>query len=167
VRKYFLLAAENKVVKGSAFAERLYIPERFSAEKKAEIAQRRMARMAKAAPAGGARHLMIVVGEVAEIGKSRFGFKIRFKHVPDCDFLMNEDLHKRLHKRFATEIALWDSNAAQGAHLMAIATFGLSETGVPSCEEVASMVVSRDWIPFENQFELMLLAPWPRTSVAL
>lgn len=158
IRKYLLLAAENKVAKGGSLLERLYVPEPFTAEKKAEIAQRRMARMAQAAaPAKGARQLMIVIGEVAEIGKSRYGFKVRFKHVPDCEFMMNEDLHKRLQKRFATEIELWDSNSKNGVHLMAIATFSVGHTGVPSFEEIALMAVSSGWIPFENQFELMLL----------
>lgn len=158
IRKYLLLAAENKIAKGGALIERLYIPEPFTADKKAELAQRRIAMMAKAAaPAKETRQLMLVVGEVAEIGKSRFGFKIRFKHVPDCDFMMNEELHKRLQKRFATEIELWDSNSENGVHLMAIATFGVGHTGVPSIEEIALMVVSPGWIPFEHQFELMLL----------
>ena len=158
VRKYLLLAAENKMAKGGALLERLYVPEPFTADKKAEIAQRRMARLAKAsAPAGATRQLMIVVGEVAEIGKARFGFKIRFKHVPDCDFMMNEDLHTRLQKRFATEIELWNSNSANGVHLMAIATVGVGHTGVPSFEEIALMAVSPGWVPFESQFELMLL----------
>jgi hypothetical protein len=158
IRKYLLLAAENKMAKGGALIERLYIPEPFTADKKAEIAQRRVARMAKAAaPAKETRQLMIVIGEVAEIGKSRFGFKVRFKHVPDCDFMMNEELHKRLQMRFATEIELWDSNSENGVHLMAIATFGVGHTGVPSIEEIALMVVSPGWVPFENQFELMLL----------
>jgi hypothetical protein len=158
IRKYLLLAAENKVAKGGALPERLYVPEPFTAEKKGEIAQRRVARMAKAAaPAKETRQLMIVIGEVAVIDKSRFGFKIRFKHVPDCDFMMNEELHTRLQKRFATEIELWDSNSENGVHLMAIATFGVGHTGVPSIEEIALMVVSPGWIPFENQFELMLL----------
>jgi hypothetical protein len=158
IRKYLLLAAENKMAKGGALLERLYIPEPFAAEKKAEIAQRRMARMAKAAaPVKEARQLMIVIGEVAEVGKSRFGFKLRFKHVPDCDFMMDEDLHMRLQKRFATEIALWDSNSENGVRLMAIATFSVGHTGIPSFEEIALMVVSPGWIPFENQFELMLL----------
>lgn len=158
IRKYLLLAAENKMTKGSALVERLYIPEPFDKDKKAEIAQRRMARMAKAAaPLKETRQLMIVIGEVAEIGTARYGFKIRFKHVPDCDFMMNEDIHKRLQKRFATEIELWSSNGDNGVHLMAIATVGVGHTGVPSFEEIALMVVSPGWVPFENQFELMLL----------
>lgn len=158
IRKYLLLAAENKMTKGSALLDRLYIPEPFSEDRKSEIAQRRMAQLAKAsAPAKETRQLMIIIGEVKEIGRARFGFKIRFKHVPDCDFMMNEDLHTRLHKRFATEIELWSSNADNGVHLMAIATFSVGPTGVPSFEEIALMVVSPGWVPFENQFELMLL----------
>lgn len=159
IRKYLLLAAENKVVKGGGLPERLYVPEPFTAGKKGEIGQRRIARMAQAAAqAKEIRQLMIVIGDVAAIDKSRFGFKIRFKHVPDCDFMMNEELHTRLQKRFATEIELWDSNSENGVRLMAIATFGVGHTGVPSIEEIALMVVSPDWIPFENQFELTLLA---------
>jgi len=158
IRKYLLLAAENKMTKGSALVDRLYVPEPFSEDRKSEIAQRRMAQLAKAsAPAKETRQLMIVIGEIKEIGTARFGFKIRFKHVPDCDFMMNEDLHKRLRKRFATEIELWSSNADNGVHLMAIATFSVGHTGVPSFEEIAVMVVSSGWVPFENQFELMLL----------
>jgi hypothetical protein len=161
IRKYLLLAAGNKVAKGNALLEHLYIPEPFTVDRKAEIAQRRMARMATMARVGSSpretRRLMLVIGEVAEVGKSRVGFRIRFKHVPDCDFMMNADLHARLHKRFATEIELWNSNQAKGVHLMAIATASVTAAGIPSFEEIALMVVSPGWIPFESQFELMLL----------
>jgi len=158
IRKYLLLAAENKIAKGGALTERLYIPETFSADRKAEIAQRRMSCLARAsAPAKETRQLMIVMGEIAEIGKSRFGFRVRFRHVPDCDFMMSPDLHARLQKRFATEIGLWDANSANGVHLIAIATVGTDQTGVPVFEEIALMAVSPDWVPFETQFELMLL----------
>jgi hypothetical protein len=159
IRKYLLLAAENKMTKGDALLDRLYIPEPFSIEKKNEIAQRRVGRFAKAAArAKATRQLMIVIGEVVAIGKARFDFSIRFKHVPDCEFMMNDQLHGRLQKRFATEIELWSSNADNGAHLMAIATISVGHTGVPSFEEIALMVVSPGWIPFESQFELMLLS---------
>jgi hypothetical protein len=158
IRKYLLQSAENKVTKGSALLERLYIPEPFDNAKKSEIAQRRMAQLAKAsAPARETRQLMLVIGEVAKIEPSRYGFKILFKHVPDTPFMLNEDLHKRLQKRFETELELWNANAENGVHLMAVATFGVGQTGVPSFEEIALMVVSKGWIPFENQVELMLL----------
>jgi hypothetical protein len=138
--------------------ERLYIPEPFSVDKKAEIAQRRMARLAKAAtPVNSTRQLMIVIGEIAEIRKTPRGFAVRFKHVVDCDFQMNEDMHSRLSKRFSNELELWKANGDDGVHLMAIATVGVSQSGVPSFEEIALMAVTQGWVPFENQFEASLL----------
>lgn len=158
VRKYLLLAAENKMSKGTALAEKLYIPEPFSSEHKAELAQRRLARFTKVAGSSKeTRHLMIVIAEVVDIAQSRFGFKIRFKHLPDCEFMMNADIHRRLTKRFATEIELTDSNSDNGVRLIAIATAGVSQTGVPSIEEIALMTVNAGWVPFEDQYELSLL----------
>jgi hypothetical protein len=158
IRKFLLLAAENKLAKGSALVDRLYVPEPFSPERKSEIAQRRMAKLATAtAPARETKQLLIVIGQVAEIGKSRYGYKIRLKHVPDCDFMLNEDLHKRLQKRFGTELELWSSNDDAGVRLVAIATVAVGQTGVPSIEEIALMVTTQSWVPFENQSELLLL----------
>lgn len=156
IRKFLIQAAENKIAKGSNLAEILYIPEAYSVDKKEEIAQRRLAHLMKAsAPDKGTRHLMLMIGEVKEIGSSRYGFKIKFKQVPDCDFMMNEDLHKRLRKRFEIELGLWD--AVDTSHLIAICTVSVGNTGVPSLEEVALMVVSDNWIPFESTFDKMLL----------
>lgn len=156
IRKFLLQAAENKMAKGAGLAELLYIPESYSVDKKEEIAQRRLARLLKAsAPEKGARRLILMIGEVKEISQSRYGFKIKYKQVPDCDFMMNEDIHKRLTKRFETELGLWD--AVEIAHLVAISTVSVGNTGVPSIEEVALMVVSDNWIPFENTSDMMLL----------
>ena len=110
IRKHLIQASENKVTKGSALGDLLYIPESFSPDKATEITQRRVARMSAAAAAGmGTRHLMIVVGEVKELSPSRYGYKVVFKHLPDCHFMMNDDLHKRLLRRFEVEIGLWDA----------------------------------------------------------
>lgn len=156
IRKYLLQAAEDKTAKGGSLADLLYIPESFNAEKQAEIAQRRMARMMKIATSDkGARRLMIAIGEVKEIGQARYGQKIVLKHLPDFPFMVNDDLHKRLLKRFDVEMRLWD--AIEGTHLMMIGTFGIGTTGIASLEEVALMCVTENWIPFESTFEKMVL----------
>lgn len=156
IRKYLLQAAEDKTAKGASLAGMLYIPESFNAEKKNEITQRRMAQMMRiATPEKGTRRLMLVVGEVKEIAQSRYGHKIVLKHLPDCHFMMNDDIHKRLLKRFDVELGLWD--ALEGTHLLMIGTFGIGATGVASLEEVALMCVTENWIPFESTFEKMAL----------
>lgn len=156
IRKYLLQAAMDKTTKGTSLADILYIPETFSVEKKDEITQRRMAQMMQiSAPEKGTRRLMLVVGEVKEVAESRFGYKIVLKHLPDCHFMMNNDIHKRLLKRFEVELGLW--GAIEGTHLMMVGTFGIGPTGVASLEEVALMCVTENWIPFESTFEKMVL----------
>ena len=156
IRKYLLQAAENKTTKGSNFADLLYIPEYFDSEKKDEIAQRRQAHLMRiAAPEKGARKLMVVVGEVKEIGKARYGMKVIVKHLPDYPFQLSDDLHARLIRRFELELSLWDAHA--GSHLIIISTFGVNPVGVANLEEIALMVVNDNWIPYENAYDHLLL----------
>lgn len=156
VRKFLLQAAAGKTSKGGELADSLYIPEAFSPERKDEITQRRVAQFAKAsAPVGGKRHLMIMIGDVKEIAPSRFGHKIIFKHLPDAHFMLAEDLHKRLVKRFEAELGLWE--AVEDSHLVAIATFSVGLTGIASIEEVALQVVTANWIPIADTFEKMVI----------
>ena len=156
IRKYLLQAAEGKVTKRSGLAQLMYIPESFNASNKEEITQRRMTLMAKiGASDKGTRHLMLVIGEVKEIAPSRYGHKIVLRHLPDCHFMMNADLHQRLCKRFDAELTLWDAVAE--AHLMLIGTFAVSGAGVATLEEVALIVVTDNWIPFEHLYDKLLL----------
>ncbi|MCC7005678.1 MAG: DUF1173 domain-containing protein [Ottowia sp.] len=156
INKYLYQAADNKLAKGMNLSDVLYIPESFSLEKKEEINQRRVARMMKNhASHKKLRRLMIAIGEVKSIAPSRFGQKIILKHLPDCHFMMNDDLHARLLKRFNLTLALWD--ALPETHLIMIGTFGVSATGIPTLEEVALINVTENWIPFESTFDKALL----------
>jgi hypothetical protein len=158
IRKYLLLAAEHKNTKGNDLTEILYIPESFTVERKNAITQRRVAQMSRVAEVPGhtgPRRLILLIGEVKEIGPSRYGHKLVVKHLPDFHFMMNEDVHKRLNKRFDMELSLWDS--IEGAHLLAVATFGINIAGVASVEEIGLMVATENWIPFENRADKSLL----------
>jgi hypothetical protein len=156
VRKYLMEAAENKLAKGSGLADILYIPESFSVEKKDAIHQRRLAKMTRASTRiKGAKTLMLVIGEIKEIAPSRYGFKVVLKHLADTHFIMNEDLHKRLQKRFEIELGLWD--AIDEAHLLTIGTFSVRDTGIVTMEEMALMVVDENWIPFESTYDKTLI----------
>jgi hypothetical protein len=156
LKRYLMEAAEDKTAKSTALADLLFIPDPFSSEKKDQLTQQRNARLRRvAAPENGARKLMIVVGEVKEIGVARFGHKVTIKHLPDFPFMLNDDIHKRLRKRFENELALWE--ALETSHLVAIGTFSVGQTGVASIEEMALMIVTENWIPFENLTEKSLL----------
>lgn len=156
IRKYLLEAANEKLVKGTDLNNLLYIPEVFILEKKDEITQRRQQIFQPLLHnTGKSKKLMIAIGKVKSIEKSRHGFKLLLKHVPDCPFMLADDIYKRLQKRFGNELALWD--ALENTHLMTIATFGLNTAGIANVEEIALMNVSEDWIPFDNHHEYTLL----------
>ena len=157
VRKFLLQAAQNKSVQGSDLSNLLYIPENFQAEKKDEIARRRMAQFSKASNSGatGTRKLMLVIGEVKAIETSRYGFKLVLKHLPDCHFMMNDDMHRRLTKRFAVELAMRE--AAEDTHLMCVGTFSVSPAGVVTLEEAALVAVNANWIPIDSLYEKYLI----------
>ena len=156
LRKYLLQAATDKRAKGTALSEQMYIPEAFSLEDKEAAAGRRTAQFARVAGGhGAARKLLVLIGEVNEWGPARYGYKVLVKHVPDMPFCMSEELAKRVKRRFAAELALWD--AVDGAHLIIAGTFGVDPSGTPNLEEVCLMVVTKQWVPFDSTFEYQLL----------
>lgn len=144
------------MTKGSPLLASVYVPEQFTLDEKNELAARCSATLMQiAAPVNGRRQLMLVIGEVKDIGAARFGHKMVFKHLPDCPFMVADDLHRRLLKTSAVELGLWE--AVEHSHLIAIGTFGVSPGGVASLEQVALMVTTPNWIPFETIFDKTLI----------
>ena len=156
VRKQLLLAAENKIAQGDALRSRLYIPESFSIEQRDALNTRRIAQWRQAvAKPGKLQHLMLLIGEVKEIVPARYGYKAVLKHVPDQAFTLDEQLYKRLGRCFDTELALWA--AANTVHMIVIATFSVSEAGIPMIGEMSLMPVTQHWLPIEDSFEFQLI----------
>ena len=156
VRKHLLIAAENKIARGTALQSRLYIPEVFTVEHRDEINARRVAQLMHAAGRSkGPRPLMLLIGEVKEIVPARYGFKAVIKHVPDQPFALDEQLYRRMGRRFERELSLW--GASDAVHMMLIATFGLNDAGVPTIEELSLMPVTGQWLPIEDSFEQQLV----------
>jgi hypothetical protein len=156
VRRHLLHAAEHKLARGDALRARLYVPEPFSIDERDAINARRLAQWQFAVPAPGkAQHLMLLIGEVKEIVPARYGFKAIVKHMPDQAFAIDEQLYRRLGRRFEAELALW--GASDDILMVMIATFGVSSAGVPAIHELCLMPVTRQWLPVEDGFEKQLL----------
>jgi len=156
VRWHLLQAAENKLARGEALRARLYAPEPFSIGDHNAINARRLAQWQHAVAAPGKpQHLMLLIGEVKEIVPARYGFKAVVKHVPDQAFSIDEQLYRRLGRRFELELALW--GASDDVHMVMIATFGVSSAGVPAIHELCLMPVTRQWLPVEDGLEKQLL----------
>ena len=156
VRRHLLHAAEHKLARGDALRARLYVPEPFSIEERDAINARRLAQWRSAVPAPGkAQQLMLLICEVKEIVPARYGFKAIVKHMPDQAFAVDEQLYRRLGRRFEAELAIW--GASDDIHMVMIATFCVSSAGVPSIHELCLMPVTQHWLPVEDGFEKQLL----------
>jgi len=157
VRKQLLSASTDKSAKQQELIKTIYIPETFNLDYKREITARRnkqLAPLSNSAP--GSQQLMIVIAEVKSIEKARFDYKIIAKHCPDYHFFLNEDIHKRINKRFQAELELWDM-LGDRSHLMFIATFMQSATGMAIIQDISLMLVNKHWIPFESQYEYQVI----------
>lgn len=156
VRRQLLLAAQNKLARGEALRSRLYVPEPFSVEQRDAINARRIAQWTQAVAAPGKhRHLLLLIAEVKEIVPARYGHRAVIKHVPDQAFALDEPLYRRLGRRFESELALWGS--ADNVHMVVIATFGVSDAGIPTLAEMSLMPVTPQWLPVEDAFERQLV----------
>jgi hypothetical protein len=163
VRRHLLQAAEHMLARGDALRARLYVPEPFSIAEREAINARRLAQWQHAAAVPGkAQHLMLLIGEVKEIVPARYGFKAVVKHLPDQAFAIDEQLYRRLGRRFEPELALW--GASDDIHMVMIATFGVSSAGIPAIHEMCLMPVTRQWLPIEDGFEKQLLERLVRES---
>lgn len=156
VRKHLLQAAENKMARGDSLRSRLYIPEVFTVEHREAINARRVAHWSQAIAASGKQQqLMLLIAEVKEIVPARYGFKAVIKHVPDQAFALDEQLYRRLGRRFEPELAMW--SAVDDVHMVMIATLSVGGGGIPTIVELSLMPVTRQWLPIENGFEKQLV----------
>lgn len=156
VRRHLLQAAEHKIARGDALRARLYVPEPFSVDEREAINARRLSQWQHVAAAPGkSQHLMLLIGEVKEILPARYGFKAIVKHMPDQAFAIDEQLYRRLGRRFESELALW--GAANDIRMVMIATFGVVVAGVPRIAELSLMPVTQQWLPVEDGFERQLV----------
>ena len=156
VRHHLVQAAEHKLANGCALGARLYVPEAFSVDQRDAISARRLAQWRGAVQVRGRpQQLQLLIAEVKEIVPARYGYKAIVKHLPDQAFAIDEQLYQRLGRRFEAELSLWGAN--EQVRMVAVATFGVSEAGVPSIAEISLMPVTRQWLPIENSFELELI----------
>ena len=99
--------------------------------------------------------LVGLIAEAKEIVPARYGYRAVVKHVPDQAFMLDEQLYRRLGRRFESELALW--SAANDLHMVLVATFGVSDAGVPAIAELSLMPVTAQWLPIADSFEQQLL----------
>lgn len=152
-------AADGKFVRKNPLSASFFVPEPFSADRKTEIDQRRIKAWAPARRQPGKPvKLLIGVGEIKAIDPAGHGVKMQVRHQPGHPWFLDQDLYRKLTKRFATELELWQMADAGDVRLLAIATFSVSRAGYASVEELSLMTTDRNWLPFTGDADRTLLS---------
>lgn len=148
-------AVDGMIAKGNPLASRLYVPRAFKPELKAELAGERMTAFGAIRPTTGSKtELGLIIAEYKGHEPAKFGSKFMFKHIPDCGFFADADLVKGFERIFEDQLEM--VAMTDGAHLIVIATYALSKSGFPTLNKIAAMPVTRNWIPFEHNTDLVL-----------
>jgi len=152
-------AADGKLVRKNPLAASLFVPEPFSADRKIEIEQRRIKAWAPARrQPGKTTKFLIGVGDIKAIEPATHGFKMQVRHQPGHPWFLDEDLYRKLTKRFATELELWQMADPGEVRLVAVATFSVSRAGYANVEQLSLMTTDHNWLPFTSDADRALMA---------
>lgn len=155
VRRALLEAAASCKAKQEALPHVLFVPETFRLEDKEDLRARRRAALDRVYRSRD--ELMVVVGEIKEIVPAHGAERVVLRHVGGMPFVMDPDMARRFHKRFAGELALWQAQGNQ-SHLVVAGSFARRRQGTFDLIEVALMPVTGEWLPYESSDEHYLLA---------
>jgi len=153
VQRELIAAAANKVTKGQALGELLFVPETFQSEDVAGIKARRGQKLARLSDSASAR--MLLIAEVKALEPARFGHRLVCKHLPDMPLQVNDDLYRRLTTVFRPQLALWTQ--LEETHLLLIGVFSQAVPGAYELESACLVNVNAGWLPFESAQEHELL----------
>lgn len=159
VRRALLEAAASCRAKQEALPDVLFVPESFRLEEKEDIRARRRAALERVYRSRD--EMMVVVGEIKEIVAAHGAERIVLRHVGDMPFVMDPDMARRFHKRFAGELALWQAQhggTGEQDHLVIAGSFARRREGTFDLIEVALMPVTAEWLPYETSDERYLIA---------
>lgn len=156
IRKSLVQAMAGKFICGRPISQQLYIPEPFFLERREAIRARQANcwQLALSGPLGRAA-MILTIGELKELGPTRFGYRALIKHMPDVPLILDEQLFRKTSNCFRDELLLWGASDTFRAIL--IATMAIGTNGVAQLNEVSLMLVNRAWIPVANAFEHQLL----------
>lgn len=162
LHRYLMQAAEDVRVKGEVLADRLYVPEPFTEERKAELAVRRRARLAILQPRDTKHPMALVLGEFKTSEPAMVGRRIWIRHMPDAPLLAEAQTWRRIEHGFAPLLEAVDADGGQGLRLLLAALIRARREDTYEIELASLMLASETWIPLDGVHE----APLVRELVA-
>ena len=149
LRKFLLHASEEVETKGLRLAERVFIPENFSCEQAAEIAQRHKAALSiLLSPEADLQFKMIVtIGELKDFRQTTLGYEVLLKHLPDRALFLDRKAGERTKRAFEAELLAWTAGQVR---LIAACLVYAKREHLYQIESLTLMMTSAQWIPLDQ-----------------
>lgn len=157
LRKYLLDAADGVMVRGIPLSERLYIPEPFNENDKAEAAGRRRQKLAVLSFRTGPTPLALIIGEFKTSEATALGHRVWVKHMPDVPLLIKTKAWTRVERVFASLFEARDADTGHRVRLVIAALISARREYTYEIDTVSLMQASEHWIPVEGVHELPLI----------
>ena len=122
----------------------LYLPERYSHEnhqQQLEKAKNDLSVLCRQEPDGS--RLAIVIGQVKQLSKTKYGSSIQIKHIPSIPFWVSEALTVTMNTRYATEIATLPNEQSRVLCMMTVES---KPTGY-FAKSITLLRTNLHWIP--------------------
>lgn len=159
LHKYLMEAAAEIETKGVRLSERLYVPEPFSEERKAEAAQRRRDKLAiLQSPEDDVQFKMaLVLGEFKGSEASTFGRKVWIKHMPDAPLFIDNKAWERIERAYGAILQARDADTKAKLRVVICALVYAKREHTYQIDTASLMLTTENWIPLEGLHELDLI----------
>lgn len=159
IHKYLMEAAAEIEMKGTLLSERLYVPEQFSEERKAEIAERRRAKLSIVlSPVDESQYKMaLVLGELKGTETAPFGRKVWIKHMPDAPLFIDNKAWELIERAFGVVLEARDADTKSRLRVVIGALVYAKRERTYQIDTASLMLATEHWIPIEGMHEVGLL----------
>jgi hypothetical protein len=159
IHKYLMEAAAEIGMKGVRLSERLYVPEQFSEERKAEIAERRRKKLAiLLSPEDGMQFKMaLVLGEFKGSEASTVGRKMWVKHMPDAPLFIENKTWERIERAYGDILEARDADTKGKQRIVLCALVYAKREHTYQIDTASIMLTTEHWIPIDGIHEADLI----------
>ena len=157
--KYLLEVAEQVKVKGDRLSDRLYVPEPFSANAKAEIAERRRRKLAilQAPQDKGQFKMALVIGEFKDAEALGFGHRLWIKHLPDAPLFIDNKAWEKAERAYGSLLQARDVDAERKPRVLLAALVYAKREQTYQVDTLSMMLTTARYVPIEGVHELALV----------
>lgn len=159
IHKYLMEAAAEIHIKGERLSERLYVPEQFSEDSKAKLAERRRNKLAilQSSQDGLKFNMVLMLGEFKDSEASSLSKKVWIRHMPDAPLFIDTKAWERIERTYDSLLLARDADTKARQRIVLCALVYAKREHTYQIDTASLMLATENWIPIEGIHESDLI----------